>query len=307
MDRRIIFLILVVIIIGVAIFALRTDREGGRPAEPTPSPQVPVSPPPRVTSLPVEVIPTPVATSVPTPEVDISREDSATLLEKAETLAKVGRRDDAWRIYSQAIEGLQGEAASRAKRATTLLANELLFSKEPSPFGETYTVQAGDKLYTIAKKYKIPYELIIKINGLKSDLIHPGDRLKVVQGPFDVTVDTSKLVLTVYYQGKYVKEYPVGLGEQGVLPEGKYPVTSKLINPAWTHPSSPMSADDPNNPLGERWIGFYGEYGIHGTIEPESIGKRVSLGCVRMHEKDVEELFDLLVREYSTVTVKDGI
>jgi len=311
MDRRIIFLILVIIIIGVAIFALR-EKGQVRPApEPTPIAQIPLSPSPMATALPIAPAITPTPTPPPTVQpvvaIEVPQQDPLRLLEKAEALVKRGEKEEAWQVYSQAVQRLEGEQAARTKRIVTQLASQILFSKEPSSFVETYVVEPGDKLYTIAKPYKIPHELIIKLNGLKSNLIHPGDRLRVVQGPFDATVDTRNLTLSVYYRGRFVKEYPVGLGEQGVLPEGKYPVKSKLINPAWTHPSNPMSADDPNNPLGERWIGFYSEYGIHGTIEPESIGKRVSLGCVRMHEKDVEEVFDLLVREHSTITVKDGI
>jgi LysM repeat protein len=306
MDRRIIFLILVVIIVGVAIFALKKREEPSGP-EPTPPPQIPVSVSPAPIPLPVSAVPAVTPTPVPVTPTAVPREKAQKLLEQAETLLQVGEKEEAWRTYSRVLENLEAEQAARVKKTITQLADQILFSKEPSSFSETYVVKPGDQLYTIAKPYKIPHELVMKINGLKSDLIHPGDRLKVVRGPFGVTIDTSKLILTVYYYGRFVKEYPVGLGEKGLLAEGEYPVRTKLINPAWTHPDSPMAAGDPNNPLGERWIGFYGEYGIHGTIEPESIGKRVSLGCVRMHEKDVEEVFDLVVREYSTVTIKDGI
>ncbi|MBM3248214.1 MAG: L,D-transpeptidase, partial [Candidatus Omnitrophica bacterium] len=47
--------------------------------------------------------------------------------------------------------------------------------------------------------------------------------------------------------------------------------------------------------LGTRWMGFdIPEYGIHGTTEPESIGKQATKGCVRMINKDVEELYSIL-------------
>ena len=63
---------------------------------------------------------------------------------------------------------------------------------------------------------------------------------------------------------------------------------------------SPIPPGDPRNELGTRWIGFEptnGSYGIHGTIAPESIGKAVGNGCVRMLNEDVEELYDLVVAE----------
>jgi lipoprotein-anchoring transpeptidase ErfK/SrfK len=52
---------------------------------------------------------------------------------------------------------------------------------------------------------------------------------------------------------------------------------------------------DPRNELGTRWIGFKPAYGIHGTIDPKSIGQAMGKGCVRMNNEDVEELYDLLV------------
>ena len=69
----------------------------------------------------------------------------------------------------------------------------------------------------------------------------------------------------------------------------------------------------PTSPLGEPWIGLEGiagdaagqqKYGIHGTSKPESIGKNMSLGCIRLRNQDVEELYTLLVENVSTVIVK---
>ncbi|MCP5120636.1 MAG: L,D-transpeptidase, partial [bacterium] len=50
-----------------------------------------------------------------------------------------------------------------------------------------------------------------------------------------------------------------------------------------------------DNPLGTRWLGVSKpHYGIHGTNLPESIGKRASGGCIRLHNAHVEELFELV-------------
>ena len=62
----------------------------------------------------------------------------------------------------------------------------------------------------------------------------------------------------------------------------------------------------PENPLGTRWMGFDLEsYGLHGTTEPDSIGKSRSLGCIRMLNPEVEELFEL-VGEGTAITVMDS-
>ena len=75
-----------------------------------------------------------------------------------------------------------------------------------------------------------------------------------------------------------------------------------------------IEAGDPKNPLGQFWLGLAGvdghalgktSYGIHGTIDPDSIGKQASMGCIRMRNEDVEQVFELLVEGKSTVTVKD--
>ncbi len=65
------------------------------------------------------------------------------------------------------------------------------------------------------------------------------------------------------------------------------------MNPVWTDPKTKTTVPSgPSNPLGYRWLGLYGNYGIHGTNAPWSIGRSVSHGCIRMYEEDVEELFE---------------
>lgn len=79
----------------------------------------------------------------------------------------------------------------------------------------------------------------------------------------------------------------------------------KVVNPTW-YPSEGgiVPPDDPRNPLGTRWIGIGGSYGIHGTRDPDSIGKAESRGCIRMRNRDVEELYDMLIEEHSRVLIR---
>ena len=75
-----------------------------------------------------------------------------------------------------------------------------------------------------------------------------------------------------------------------------------------------MAPDDPKNPLGGYWMGLTGiagnavdknSYGIHGTIEPDTVGKQASMGCIRLRHDDIAFLYDLLVDGKSKVVVKE--
>ncbi|GAB6179098.1 hypothetical protein JCM14036_04170 [Desulfotomaculum defluvii] len=94
-------------------------------------------------------------------------------------------------------------------------------------------------------------------------------------------IDPKLRQLNVYIGDKLSKSYPVGVGKVTTpTPAGEYKVINKVTNPGGI--------------LGTRWLGLNipgGNYGIHGTSNPSSIGKYVSLGCIRMHNKNVEDLF----------------
>jgi len=89
---------------------------------------------------------------------------------------------------------------------------------------------------------------------------------------------------------------------------------SKLIDPAWVNPRTgeKFAANDPKNPIGERWIGLEGTtpemakftgYGIHGTVDQASIGKQMSMGCVRLGDAEVQVAYEL-IGEQSTVVIR---
>lgn len=190
------------------------------------------------------------------------------------------------------------DGAARQEVLTQMdrLNSELVFSRKAAPDSIEYVVRPGDSLEKIGKKFKISAPFIKRINYLSSDRLNIKDRLKVFQGPFSVVVDKPRFRLTVYLNGQFVKEYRVGLGKENSTPAGEYSVRNKMVDPTWDPPGPEFKASKaPDNPLGTRWIEFNKEYGIHGTIAPDSIGKMESRGCVRMLNSDVEELYDLVV------------
>lgn len=158
-----------------------------------------------------------------------------------------------------------------------------------------YEVQPGDTLERIGQLYNVPWQLLAKINGISDpQRIRAGQTLKVVRGPFSAAVELDRYLLTLWLDGRYAGRFPVGVGQDHSTPEGEFIVRGKVENPTYYGPDHVIDADDPANPLGERWIDLGNQIGIHGTHEPESVGQASSRGCIRLAPRDVEDVFDIL-------------
>ena len=235
---------------------------------------------------------------------------------------------DARRALTNALQSgrLTESEIAQARGVLTDLNDQMVFSPEivdGDPYSMEYIVQGGDTLSGIVKKMgiQVDWRFIQRINNIKSASgIRPGQNLKLVTGPFHAEVDKKSYRINLYLgEGAnqvFVRSYRVGLGEYNSTPIGAFKVrrNSKLINPTWVNPRTRafFAADDPANPIGERWIGLEGieertadlsGLGIHGTIEPETIGTDASMGCVRMHSDDVAEIYEVLAEGVSTVKI----
>lgn len=156
-------------------------------------------------------------------------------------------------------------------------------------------VKEGDTLSMIADEYRTTAELIKRQNGLRSDVIRLGQRLRVWTGRFSVLVDKSQNILTLKSDGEVVKTFRVSTGKENITPVGTFTIVNKLKDPSWTHEGQLIPSGDKRNILGTRWLGFdIPSYGIHGTTQPESIGSQATAGCVRMLNNEVELLYDFL-------------
>ncbi|CAN5538279.1 hypothetical protein BH09PLA1_BH09PLA1_07970 [soil metagenome] len=194
------------------------------------------------------------------------------------------------------------------------------------PYGGTYNVQSGDLLKKIAERSDVTWELLCRLNNLSDPKkLRAGATIKLAKGPFHAVVSKRAFTLDIYVGAPpgekgamYVTTFPVGLGKDDSTPTGVWMVEThkKIKNPTYFSPRGEgvIDADDPKNPLGEFWIGLTGidghavgksSYGIHGTIDPNSIGRQESMGCIRMRNEDVARVFELLVEGKSQVVVKD--
>jgi hypothetical protein len=245
-------------------------------------------------------------------------------------LAETNRPVDARRALTSALDSgaLAPKDAEFARDALAGLNQRLVFSPEvvaDDPYSQPYIVAPGDRLGGIVRQQNlaVDWRFILRVNRLLSERsLRAGQRLKLVTGPFHAEVIKSEFRLDLY-QGTgasrvFVASFPVGLGEYDQTPVGRFKVRphSKLMNPQWTNPRTGRryAADDPENPIGERWIGLMGDdeatrdmagYGIHGTIEPESIGQSKSMGCIRMLPDDVALVYEVLTEGVSTVTIRE--
>jgi lipoprotein-anchoring transpeptidase ErfK/SrfK len=109
-----------------------------------------------------------------------------------------------------------------------------------------------------------------------------GSFVRLPRPVYSITVNTAAKRLTLFRDGKVFKTYPVAIGKMLTpSPKGTFRIINEQVNPG--------------GPYGARWMGLSKKgYGIHGTNNPASIGKSVSHGCIRMHNKDVIEVSNLV-------------
>jgi lipoprotein-anchoring transpeptidase ErfK/SrfK len=121
--------------------------------------------------------------------------------------------------------------------------------------------------------------------------------------PGTIVIKTSQRRLYLIQGDGRTISYPVGVGRAGMQWSGTTFIDGKHRHPAWSPPltirrDNPNLPDvipggAPNNPMGVAALTLSGgEYAIHGTNRPGSIGGFVSYGCIRMHNSDIADLFE---------------
>jgi lipoprotein-anchoring transpeptidase ErfK/SrfK len=123
--------------------------------------------------------------------------------------------------------------------------------------------------------------------------------------PGTIVVKTGERRLYYVIDGRRALRFPVGVGRAGKAWIGEARVEGKYVEPAWAppdeilrdHPDMPklIKGGDQDNPMGAAALTLRGgEYAIHGTNNPASIGGFVSYGCIRMYNRDIRELYQMV-------------
>jgi lipoprotein-anchoring transpeptidase ErfK/SrfK len=132
-----------------------------------------------------------------------------------------------------------------------------------------------------------------------------GDRVNITDAyqPGTIVVRTSERHLYYVVGNGQAIRYPVGVGRAGKQWSGTSYIDGKYIRPAWSPPAevrrdkpnlpNVIAGGSPHNPMGVAAMSLAGgEYAIHGTNQPGSIGHFVSYGCIRMFNEDIKDLYD---------------
>ena len=184
---------------------------------------------------------------------------------------------------------------------------------------QTYTIQEGDnKLQTIARRFNTAAQVILEtnntiapVNPAPGTVITIPSQMLLPETPREgIVVNLAELRLYYFPPGQnIVQVYPLGIGQLGLeTPVTTTRVSQKIPNPTWTPTPGirarsleqgiklpPVVPAGPNNPLGRFALRLgvgNGEYLIHGTSAPDSVGLRVSSGCMRMNAPDIKALFE---------------
>ena len=184
---------------------------------------------------------------------------------------------------------------------------------------QTYTIQEGDnKLQTIARRFNTAAQVILEtnntiapVNPAPGTVITIPSQMLLPDTPREgIVVNLAELRLYYFPPGEnIVQVFPLGIGQLGLeTPDTTTRVSQKIPNPTWTPTPGirarsleqgiklpPVVPAGPNNPLGRFALRLgvgNGEYLIHGTSAPDSVGLRVSSGCMRMNAPDIKALFE---------------
>jgi L,D-transpeptidase ErfK/SrfK len=175
---------------------------------------------------------------------------------------------------------------------------------------EKYTVQRGDTITKLARSRNVSVAELLRINGRTSQRIRAGQKLIMPtlhilpRNPgTGVVLNIPERAVYVVRDGNLVERHPVAVGlASWQTAMGTFAIRNKAKNPTWT-PTAEMEKREgkkrvpvppgPNNPLGDRWIGWSKPgFGFHGTIAPRSIGRVASHGCVRLYPESIRKMYE---------------
>ncbi len=249
--------------------------------------------------------------------------DTAPPALRAPALVALGRyrenlkdREAARQLYTQAMEDAEWGSDAWLDAAEQIgdMNVTAIFSSAPTPDSKVYRVVSGDTLTTIGIRFNTTQGLLLRANKMENaNRLRLNQTLKYTPKDFEIVIELSTNLLYLLDSKGVFNVYSVGLGKPGNdTTPGKYKIGNKEKDPTWYKPGfGPIPPGDPRNELGTRWMPLVPEeerlptdLGLHGTIDPESVGVYSSMGCPRLYNDEAEELYDLVVRSTPVTIVE---
>ena len=191
-------------------------------------------------------------------------------------------------------------------------ADAIFTGRGTHPDAVVHTIASGDSLDRLARRHATTIEAIAGANRIKDpDKIMLGYDLKILPGPWSAEVDCGTYELKVFRNGGLFRIFTVGVGRDDLTPRGDFIIADRVVNPSWTVGNREIPFGDPENVVGTRWMPLRAVaptppvdgIAFHGCWDESGIGRSSSNGCIRLSNRDVEELYELLPIN-SKVTVR---
>ena len=230
-------------------------------------------------------------------------------LEKMVDPVEAGAKAAAFLKKEAAAGGVNSEYWARDGR---VLANCVRWNEKNSRLSdsaEIYKVVPGDALARIARRKHTTVEGIKWMNKRKNNDLRIGEKLKILSGPWKVTVSRQARILNLWRKTggnwEIFAVYDVGIGRTAkATPAGNFVISFSLKEPVqYGSENQQIPYGDPQNQLGDYFLKLAPAtkvssplkgYGIHGSKDDTSIGRSLSNGCIRMRNGDVKVLYYLL-------------
>jgi hypothetical protein len=280
------------------------------PAKSAPPAETPSSPPGAVRNL----LPPPTGLRAPgdpppaSPNASALQSEFNAFMDNIQKTLDAGKLAEAHQALSKFYDHpeLPPDMAKRITAMLDQLAGTVIYSRQHH-LEAAYMTQPGDTLGRLAERYSVPWQLLARINGLmppgagnadvavEDQPLRTGIMLKVVRGPFNAVIHLDRRELTLMLRDCYAGRFPIGIGRDQPKLEGEYTVRDKTLRPTYYGLDGvTVGSNDPKNPLGSAWIGLTDRIGIHGTSDPQAIGRDDNRGTICASERDVQDLYGIL-------------
>jgi LysM repeat protein len=200
-------------------------------------------------------------------------------------------------LYASPDANLSPEESGQLTELLDQLAGTVIYSRQHL-LERPYVVRQGETLPQIAERFRLPWQVLAKINGVRDpERLEPGRQLKVFQGPFEAVVSLERYEMVLMLGERYAGRFPIGIGRDLPRQEGCYTVKRKTASPGGPAPDRDLGVAAAANSWSKYWIELADRIGIQGTGDTRNLRRSDNPGSICVGPRDIEDLYDILSAE----------